>query len=127
MVNKDEIIFSTTDPLGRKVVLYSSTWYGHIEKRDDIPEDMVEKLEEVKNTLENPYAIGKSFDNENREFYYAFDESYNKYTAVIVDFSQTPYFVVTTFKTQRLKCKPFIYINSIEYGTIIGKEENLEE
>lgn len=116
----DTIILDTLDPLNRQVVMYSSTWYGHILKRDDKEEDKVQDVKEVQEAITNPNIIGTTYNIESRQIYYRYREDESKYTAVIVELND-PSFVVTSFKTQRLRIRPpYIYVSSTSYGGMGG-------
>ncbi len=107
----DEIVIDTTDPFKRRIVLYESTWKGHILTRQDKKDDMITKLSYIKRTIEEPLYIGESWKIEKREIYYRYYENLGKYVAVIVDHSEIPAFVVTAFKTFRMNTKPFKYVD----------------
>lgn len=117
----DEIILDTLDPLNRRVVMYSSTWYGHILKRDDKKEDMVQDVKEVQEAITNPDIIGTTYNSKSRQIYYRYREDENKYTAVIVE-SNDPSYVITSFKTRRLNIRPpYAYVSSTSYGGMGGE------
>lgn len=51
-INKEKILFSTTDPIGRNIVLKESTWNAHIANRHSEKE-----IEEIKRNIESPNII----------------------------------------------------------------------
>lgn len=70
-INKleEEIKFDTTDPLGRRVILKTSTWENHIKDRH--PEKGPDK---IKQSIENPRYIiknnnGEEFQDSEREIF----------------------------------------------------------
>ncbi|HHW07479.1 MAG TPA: hypothetical protein GXX34_08150 [Clostridia bacterium] len=55
--NKPEIIFSTTDPLGRTVQLKATTWYNHITGGHHKRIELVGQENTVKEVIEDPAFI----------------------------------------------------------------------
>lgn len=66
--NSTEIKFSTTDPMGRIVVMKSSTFDGHI-IGDNNRVEFIGQEDKLKRIIENPTIIIKD-PKENRERYY---------------------------------------------------------
>lgn len=71
--NSIEFIFEETDPLGRKVVLKSTTWDEHIKDRH--PEKGVD---DIKLNISNPQIIIKDNEHTDREVYLRYVINNNK-------------------------------------------------
>lgn len=72
MDNQEKIIFSTTDPLGRRVLLKQSTWDDHIKDRHDETGTI-----NIKQNIENPSCIIENdktlLEDAKRQCYFSFD------------------------------------------------------
>ncbi|NMB07941.1 MAG: hypothetical protein GX981_06115 [Tissierellia bacterium] len=81
-------MFTTTDPLKRKVTCSASTWFNHIFKGHVIMED---NIDSVKSTIENPDVIYQSSQSPARDVYFSKTEAtYNPLlTKVIVEFNKS--------------------------------------
>lgn len=81
-------MFSTTDPLDRKIVCKSETWNNHIVAGHVI---MDGNLKSVKNTIEKPDVIYQSSQTPIRDVYFSKTDStyYPLFTKVIVQFNES--------------------------------------
>lgn len=79
-------MFTTTDPLNRKINCSSETWIEHIVDGHII---MTDNLNTVKNTIENPEVIFQSNQTPIRDVYFSRTKStYSPlFTKVVVEFS----------------------------------------
>jgi len=81
------VLFSTKDPLGRKVILLEKVWDEHIIIRHP---ELINQINEVKHTVERPNIIS-SGRKENRDIYFRLGaiKKYPKlYITVIVEFTR---------------------------------------
>ena len=88
MNKPDNIIFESTDPFGRKIILDSSTWNEHIIPGHD---EMKGNEISVKNTIENPDFIYESNTHNNRDVFFSVrpESTYPKlYTKVVVEINK---------------------------------------
>lgn len=116
------IIFTTTDPLGRNVSLYKNRW-EHIIKRHG---DDFNSPSEIKEVIEDPDIIASSAEKiSSKQLYHRFNSSTHDYTTVVVDTDNTlpnPK-VITAYKTDNKPrpklIPPYYYVNE----TLIIKEE----
>lgn len=81
-------MFTTTDPLNRKINCSSETWSEHIINGHVIMES---NLNSVKNTVENPEVIFQSNQTPIRDVYFSRTESsYSPlFTKVVVEFNES--------------------------------------
>lgn len=85
--NIERILFTAEDPLGRMVILKSSTWENHIKDRHS------EKgIEQIKNSITNPFIICENTKETNsekdRQVYFRYTTRDNKLynTKTVVEF-----------------------------------------
>lgn len=106
-----EIRWSTVDPQQHEVVLKTDTYQAHIiddhSEKDSAQREEIEK--QAKRTIENPYVILQSKQDQTRSEYINLiiipDEDKQKLRCltVIVDRSTSPYEVVTWIPQNKLK------------------------
>lgn len=120
----EPIEFVTSDPLGRNIILKTSTWEEHI--KDNHPEKGISM---IKNNLENPRYIlknsnGEEFEDSNREVYWDLTVSNSKLYAIktVVDYKYENNYgeVVTNYILRK-------YNVNIEEGGIIYDSSTQKE
>ena len=96
-MNVIEIIDKT-----KRTIFLSEERYKHIVKH----EEMQNKLEWVKETLENPIKIATYFPEENVKYYYRYYKEITlkaKYLRVIVKYLNGKGFIITAYFVEHLK------------------------
>lgn len=114
--DKSNQIFSTTDPLGRQVVLKSSTWNMHIIDGDNLRPELEGQEENIKTVIEDPkFIIPDPIENRERYIDIIHFTSTDKIKPVmiVVDHSSNTGDVCTVFPQSRMRDtakEGFIYV-----------------
>ncbi len=79
-------VFSTSDPLNRKVILYADTLEKHIMERHYTAYDKSQVVNDIKSTVEKPEKIYYDKNIDTREVFIKEISNVSDYTSVVVEY-----------------------------------------
>jgi len=94
-----KIIFEIIDKTGRRIRLTKKQW-SHMMRRHSY---MIEYIEEIKETLQNPDKIKNYYDKGYYYKHYKYLKAPNRFILVVVKFLNGEGFVVTSYLEEKIK------------------------
>lgn len=91
-------IFEFEDKSGRKIYLSKERW-AHIQKHPE----MSNQIEQIRETLKNPFLITEFNYNPDVRFYYKYFKEKRLYLFISVKYLNGGGFIITSFYTDKIK------------------------